>query len=500
MIIELDDEELQLMSLDEIESLLNCDIVTIQIPLPSINVTNSYIDIIWDYLDASFVIESLAGKFIAKNLNKVWGIKHFPVYQIEIESFDKGSLATELKSLIWSFQSPQDDIHETEYSNYRELINEYEEEVTEKELAYPEVIDDYLINLVGGAYYELEFEAISGHLSYFPERNYGFISGARYNTSEYKVLRSLNSWIVPSTLNLDEVFRENDYEGQISLLPSHLIMIDQKMVVISELGVVDIPMGQLIQAIACYEDYSSPKDEYRQKLTLDGSLFQHSPQIVRLQEEFSSELIKKPSLFHIYTSEFSDFCVVSTGDANIVLFDIDKTRNNESNKFINAAKQLFSSIEDEFVTEAKTDMNWASFDDEMFEELCYDIVYHNSKFDKNTIRKMGKSRSRDGGRDIVVFTKSTFGEKPKKYIFQCKLSGREKSINTSNVGSVSDVIDQYRADGYGLMCNCYIDSTLFDRLDGISDRRGINIETWSGFEIERFLSRRPLLKQRYEIT
>ena len=75
-----------------------------------------------------------------------------------------------------------------------------------------------------------------------------------------------------------------------------------------------------------------------------------------------------------------------------------------------------------------------------------------------------------------------------------------KSINTSNVGSVSDVIDQYRADGYGLMCNCYIDSTLFYRLDGISDRRGINIETWSGFEIERFLSRRPLLKQRYEIT
>lgn len=97
-----------------------------------------------------------------------------------------------------------------------------------------------------------------------------------------------------------------------------------------------------------------------------------------------------------------------------------------------------------------------------------------------------------------MFTKSTFGEKPKKYIFQCKLSGREKSINTSNVGSVSDVIDQYRADG--LICNCYIDSTLFDRLDGASDRRGINIETWSGFEIERFLSRRPLLKQRYEIT
>jgi hypothetical protein len=500
LIIELDDEELQLMSLDEIESLLDCDIVTIQVPLPSINVTNSYIDIIWDYLDASFVIESIASKFITKNLNKMWGIKHFPVYQITIESFEKNSLAVELKFLIWSFQYPQDDTHETEYADYRHLINEYEGKVTEKNLAYPEIIDDYLINLVCGAYYELEFEIISGHLSYFPERNYGFISGSKYNTSEFKVLMSSNSWIVPSAINLDDVFRENGYEGQISLLPSHLLMIDRKTVAISELGAVDIPMGQLIQAITCYEEYSSPKDEYRQKFALDGSFFQYSPEIMRLQARYKNEFIKNTSLFNIYTSEFLDFCVVSTDGANIVLFDIEKTRNNESHKFINAAKQLLSSIEDELVTDAKTDVNWACFDDEIFEQLCYDIVYHNSKFDKNTIRKMGKSRSRDGGRDIVVFTKSALGDKPKKYIFQCKLSGREKSINTSNVGSISDVIDQYGADGYGLMCNCYIDSTLFDRLDGISDSRGIDIETWSGFEIERFLSRRPLLKQRYEIT
>jgi hypothetical protein len=441
LIIELDDEELQIMSLAKVESLLDCDIITVQIPLPSINSTNSYIDIIWDYLDASFVIESLAGKFTVKNLNKTWGIKHFPVYQLTIENFDKKSLAIELKSLIWSFQYPQEDIHETEYSNYRELINEHEEKVTEKKLAYPEVIDDYLINLVAGAYYELEFETISDHLSSFPERNYGFISGARYNTSEYKVLISSSSWIVPSALNLDDIFRENDYEGQISLLPSHLLMIDHKTVAISELGVVDIPMDQLFQAIACYEDYSNPRDEYRQKLALHGSFFQHSPRIVRLQEKYSNGLINNQSLFNVYTSEFSDFCVVPIGDANIVLFDIDKTRNNESQKFINSAKQLLSTIEDELVTEAKTDLNWGSFDDEIFEQLCYDIIYHNSKFDKNTIRKMGKSRSRDGGRDIVVFTKPTLGAKPKKYIFQCKLSGREKSINTSNVGSVSDVID-----------------------------------------------------------
>ncbi len=499
MIVELDNEELQVMSVEEIECLLRTNLVTIQIPLPSINVSNSYIDIIWDYLDASFVIESLSDKFSAIGLTKVWDVKHFPVYQLKIKNFDKKSLSLAIKSSIWSFQYPQDLAFEAEYDNYRGSINGYEEEVTEKKLAYPEVIDDYLINLIGGAYYELEYEAISDHLSCFPERNYGFISGSKYNTSTTKVLMSSNSWIIPSALSLDEVFNDNSYEGQISLLPAHLLMIDHKTVAISEIGVIDIPMGQLFQAVACYEEYSSPQDEYRQKLTLDGSLFQHSPQIALLQEKYSNDFIKTPSLFKVYVSEFSDFCVVSIGAASVVLFDIAKTKNSESHKFINATKQLLSSVEDKLVTDAKIDVNWDNFDDEIFEQLCYDIVYHNSKFDKTTIRKMGKSRSRDGGRDIVVFTKSISGDKPKKYIFQCKLSGREKSINTSNVGSVSDVIDQYGADGYGLMCNCYIDSTLFDRLDGISDSRGVDVETWSGFEVERFLSRRPLLKQRYNI-
>lgn len=499
MIIELDDEELQVMPVAELEKLLECDLVTLQIPLPSINSTNSYLDIIWDYLDASFVIETLSNRFSVTKLSKVWDVKHYPVYHLKVEGFNSTDLSLLLKTLIWSFQSPLDQELETDYINYREEINEYEGRVTELRLNHPDVIDDYLANLINGAYYELEYEVIASQLQHFPERNYGYFSGSKYNNSEEKVLYSTNSWIVPFSISIDEVFGEHKYEGQISLLPSHLLMINQKTVAISELGVIELPMGQLLQAVACYEEFSYSRDEYRHKLSLDGNFFQHSPEINNLYGKYPN-LVREPNLYKVFTSEFSDFCVVSTGSAQIVLFDIEQIKGHESKKFIDATKQLLSSLEDELVVDADVYVDWSRFDDEMFEKLCYDIIYHSSKFDRNTIRKMGKSRSRDGGRDIVVFTRPIAAEKPKKYVFQCKLSGRESSINTSNVGSVSDVIDQYGAEGYGLMCNCYIDSTLFDRLDGISSNRRVEVETWSGFEIERFLSRRPALKQRYEIT
>lgn len=44
---------------------------------------------------------------------------------------------------------------------------------------------------------------------------------------------------------------------------------------------------------------------------------------------------------------------------------------------------------------------WHQLDDEQFEQLCYDII--TKKHHPIEIHKIGKSRSRDGGRDIVFY-------------------------------------------------------------------------------------------------
>jgi len=129
--------------------------------------------------------------------------------------------------------------------------------------------------------------------------------------------------------------------------------------------------------------------------------------------------------------------------------------------------------------------------------VCFDVIYHNPKFDNSTIRKMGKTRSRDGGRDIVVHTHSRPGKTAKKYIFQCKYQQSGTSLPGSKVQDISDTIIQYGAAGYGIMTNVVIDSTLYDKLDGISKTLTVQVEDYSVYKLERILACYPQIKRRH---
>ena len=98
------------------------------------------------------------------------------------------------------------------------------------------------------------------------------------------------------------------------------------------------------------------------------------------------------------------------------------------------------------------------------------------------------SRSRDGGRDIEVYTRSRFNQPKSKWIVQCKLLQRSATLAGSKV-QVSDVIDQYGAEGFWIMTNGVIDATLHDKLDGIARNRKIGIEKWDYLKIERILAK-----------
>lgn len=86
--------------------------------------------------------------------------------------------------------------------------------------------------------------------------------------------------------------------------------------------------------------------------------------------------------------------------------------------------------------------------------------------------------------------------RPEKWIFQCKLILGGKSLSGSKV-MVADVIDQFGSDGFGVMTNEVIDSTLYDKLDSIAERRNIGLQSWDGRRIHRFLASRPDLMKKY---
>jgi hypothetical protein len=451
-----------------------------------------------DYLDASYALESLSSAHPDCALKMEWEKNYFPHYVLTIKNYKKTLLANSILNLVWSFQYPEDITQETEYRNHREVINEYEVSLTDRSLRFPEVVEAYFANLINGAYYEFEYEVISEQIKYHPERLYGFWASAYHNASNQKVYVSADSWILPKDIALQSTFKEFEYEGECSLLNAELVITEGRALAISEGIALEISFEVLMRTLACAEEITKPKDEYAQKFTWAGGLFSQSRNDDSNQTPWlSADPRHERRGLACFVSEYSDFLVIETGNAKSVIFSVDSLKQHEILEVSQSVSALISSIIDEIQSPSDISIPWNELDDETFEQLCYDIIYHNSKYDRQTIRKMGKSKSRDGGRDIVVHTKAKLGEQAKKYIFQCKRYNPDSSANTSNVKSISDVIDQYGADGYGLMCSCYIDSSLYDRLDGIAKHRSILTETWSKFELERYIARRPTLKARF---
>ncbi|EFP4632898.1 hypothetical protein H1I13_004796, partial [Salmonella enterica] len=141
---------------------------------------------------------------------------------------------------------------------------------------------------------------------------------------------------------------------------------------------------------------------------------------------------------------------------------------------------------------------WDSLSDEQFERLCYDVIHTHPRFNSDTIRKYGKSRSRDGGRDIEVFDiPRTAGDIPRKWIFQCKLITNSKSLSATRLIDVGDMLEHYNAQGFGVMTSAPIDATLYDKLDAICSKRKIEQMNFSVLELERALYYDDILRCRY---
>jgi hypothetical protein len=142
--------------------------------------------------------------------------------------------------------------------------------------------------------------------------------------------------------------------------------------------------------------------------------------------------------------------------------------------------------------------DWTRLSDETFEQLCYDLIYANPRFDERTIRKLGKSRSRDGGRDIEVREQTRWRhEMGRKWIFQCKLVKDRASLGAGRVQDLGDMLEQYDAEGFGVLTSGQMDATLYDRLDAICVKRKVHQLHMSVLELERALARAPSLKARY---
>ncbi|HCI3133459.1 TPA: hypothetical protein NOV55_005654, partial [Klebsiella pneumoniae] len=71
------------------------------------------------------------------------------------------------------------------------------------------------------------------------------------------------------------------------------------------------------------------------------------------------------------------------------------------------------------------------------------------------------------------------------------------SLSASKLIDVSDMLDLYDVEGFGVLTNTTIDATLYDKVDKVCSKRGIEQLNFSALEIEKELIRKPYIRMKY---
>ncbi|HBZ7514711.1 Uncharacterised protein [Klebsiella pneumoniae] len=481
--------------------------LVVYIPLDSIGMTSDYSDICEDYLEAIWVAECLTAE-----------AEHVQVTQEYIPETHKTRLCLtihkpfiKIKSvlyeayLLYNINADDNESNQQLLDEISGRIIDFENVIDTYPTKIPEVVDRYFANLVGGVYFQMRYDApeiYQREIAEHPERRIGYWRSSFSSKLGASCYASSDGWVLPNSVNLNDFFliSSQKYNAE-SMRPAKVMTINNTSYILSEDIVAYFPMSHYFKSRICSslalleEEDVWPPDTFN---WLDAS-FSYSP-----YHEFLSSAIPENSRA---TQSRIDEClidpdgtiiIINDGSFRHLLYDTKTLTLDRIRKLYNDVVEESNHLANNIGLANNINYQWASLTDEQFEQLCYDLICVHPKFNSETIRKYGKSRSRDGGRDIEVYDiPRSIGDKPRKWIFQCKLITSSKSLSSTKLIDVGDMLDHYGAEGFGVMTSAPIDATLYDKLDAICGRRGVEQMNFSIFELERTLSRHNKLHQRY---
>jgi hypothetical protein len=486
-------------------------------PLESVGFAQSHIDIIRDYLEVSYCSEKISPFIKVIKSELVTSDKYYKNFEITCIALDIPNLFNELKYFSNIFGDEDSDLDDIDKISFMDEVSDYETTLSKKTFVFPELINNYWANLVNGAYWEIASEFYESEEMFFtktyrkyPEQRYGFWKNPQSADFFEPLYFSTENWIVPPNTNLINALKlYSGLENNLILENADKIEMKGNLILINNYTAIHfIQWQQLLNSINCAERTlkkiyvktdsgcnSISKSDDAQLMLFDANRIVNRK--TRRQYNKSSTKIDENKL-KFQLSEFGDLITVEYDNFIHVFFSFDQL-NFEELKELNAyLNPLYSKVQNIIDKSISEKCNWLDLNEDTFEELCYDILFCHPSFDSTTIQKMGKSKSRDGGRDIVIKKKKTPTTDRELFVFQCKFYSESKSLSASKVSNAGNVIMQYGAKGYGIFTSTVIDSTLYDMLDGFS--RNLNIDTslcWSKYELERYINGHQLIKNKY---
>ncbi|WP_027161931.1 restriction endonuclease [Mesorhizobium sp. WSM1293] len=483
------------------------DRIFVYVPLPSFGSTQSYRDICGDLLDASWAIERMAAH--AKCVRTENPPGDYRCIRAVLTGPRPGIFCAiaDCALLLGELEDVTDDAGLEELQNLREQVYEYEDKLETLVPRAPEIIDWYFANL-HEVNSELRSEAPgawSSQMKRFPERRLGFHRSGFSGILGGSCYASRTGWLVPVAIGPDRFFVGTDQKYRLNdFLPADFVIINGESFVHHKGLLVRFPSGLYFESQVC-AGLVTQDDEYAERWSSDPFSALRSP-IAEQAAPVGISTSDAPE----GTSTLKEGCYLhETGTLAFVndgyflhflhfLYDIRPAQLQTAKALREASAQMTEELSTATGAAPFFQCDWTSLDDEAFEELCYQLIFDNPKFNSDTIRKLGKSRSRDGGRDIIIH-EATIGPwvKPKKWTFQCKLVTNGSSLGATRLTDVGDMLEQYGAQGFGVITSAQMDATLYDKLDAICSKRQVDQYHLSVLELERALGRNRRVRQKF---
>lgn len=486
--------------------------VVIYLPLDSIGYTNQHIDICDDLLEAIWAGERLAAQATKAEVKRDYPPgTHKTQLRLTLQGLSPGLKTAIHECAVLYNRGEGDDADEAaaeQYSAMRDAVLDLEDDLNGITARLPQTVDDYFANLVGGAYCQMRYEAPERYreqISRYPERRVGYWRSAFSGQLGANCFTSSDGWMIPTCVELDTFFRITGQKFKFNhLLPAKVLTVNSVSYAIANGMTAFFPMGQYFKSRICGSIALLEEDDHWPPDTFDWSdaSFTYSP-----HREFNSAgiadamLAPPPRVEGCLIDPSGSLIVVDDGQFRHLLYDTNALTLDGMKTLFNAVGEVSLSLAASIGLATNPACDWASLNDEQFEQLCYDLIYSHPLFNSSTIRKHGKSRSRDGGRDIEVYDIPRLpSTRPRKWIFQCKLVTGSASLSATKLVDIGDMLDHYAVEGFGVMTSAPIDATLYDKLDAVCGKRRVEQMNFSVLELERELVRNEFVRRRYFAT
>ena len=141
-------------------------------------------------------------------------------------------------------------------------------------------------------------------------------------------------------------------------------------------------------------------------------------------------------------------------------------------------------------------LGFSHLTDSKFEKLCYDLLV---KCGFTNIHKVGETNAPDGGKDIIADEeyKTMMGTETRKWLWQCKHS--KKSLSRKDISEIGDLLQENKAQAYGLFCSNLLTPDAINRLELKKDGK-FTIAYYGTTELTTLLTKYPELLAEYKLV